>query len=113
MPPSAARQASARARCAMATRLCRSSSTRARANTSEGIFKMRWLLSAFLLAFSSQCFADPTQIQYLSGIDKDHRVDWDFQVNGGRNAGVWKKIPVPSNWEMEGFGSYRYSNDWQ
>jgi len=74
---------------------------------------MRWLLSAFLLALSSQCYADPTQIQYLSGIDKDHRVDWDFQVNGGRNAGVWKKIPVPSNWEMEGFGSYRYSNDWQ
>lgn len=74
---------------------------------------MRWLLSALLLVLSSQCFADPTQIQYLSGTDKDHRVDWDFQVNGGRNAGVWKKIPVPSNWEMEGFGSYRYSNDWQ
>ncbi|MRX09463.1 glycoside hydrolase family 2 [Pseudoduganella sp. FT25W] len=74
---------------------------------------MHWLLSAFLLALSSQCFAEPTQIQYLSGVDKDHRVDWDFQVNGGRNAGVWKKIPVPSNWEMEGFGTYRYSNDWQ
>jgi hypothetical protein len=74
---------------------------------------MRWLLSAFLLALSSQCFAEPTQIQYLSGTDKDHRVEWDFQVNGGRNSGAWKKIPVPSNWEMEGFGSYRYSNDWQ
>jgi hypothetical protein len=74
---------------------------------------MRWLLSALLLALSSQCFAGPTQVQYLSGLDKDRRVDWDFQVNGGRNAGVWKKIPVPSNWEMEGFGTYRYSNDWQ
>ena len=74
---------------------------------------MRWLLSALLLALSSQCFAEPTQVQYLSGLDKDRRVDWDFQVNGGRNAGVWKKIPVPSNWEMEGFGAYRYSNDWQ
>jgi hypothetical protein len=74
---------------------------------------MRWLLSAFLLALSSQCFADPTQIQYLSGTDKDHRIDWDFKVNGGRNSGAWKKIPVPSNWEMEGFGTYRYSNDWQ
>jgi hypothetical protein len=74
---------------------------------------MRWLLSAFFLALSSQCIADPTQIQYLSGTDKDHRVDWDFQVNGGRNSGAWQKIPVPSNWEMEGFGTYRYSNDWQ
>lgn len=74
---------------------------------------MRWLLSAFLLALSSQCVAVPTQVQYLSGADKDHRVEWDFQVNGGRNSGAWKKIPVPSNWEMEGFGTYRYYNDWQ
>ncbi|NVM76484.1 hypothetical protein FHW83_002279 [Duganella sp. SG902] len=74
---------------------------------------MRWLLSALLLALSSQCVAVPTQIQYLSGTDKDHRVEWDFHVNGGRNSGVWKKIPVPSNWEMEGFGTYRYYSDWE
>jgi hypothetical protein len=77
---------------------------------------MRRLLSAFLLALSSQCFADVThvtQVQYLSGTDKDHRVDWDFSVNGGRNSGAWKKIPVPSNWEMEGFGTYHYFIDWQ
>lgn len=74
---------------------------------------MRGLLGAFLLALGSQCVAEPTQVQYLSGIDKDHRVEWDFHVNGGRNSGEWKKIPVPSNWEMEGFGTYRYYSDWQ
>ena len=74
---------------------------------------MRWLLSVFLLALGSQCVAVPTEVQYLSGTDKDHRVEWDFQVNGGRNSGAWKKIPVPSNWEMEGFGTYRYYSDWE
>ncbi|MYM24818.1 glycoside hydrolase family 2 [Duganella sp. FT135W] len=74
---------------------------------------MRLLLGAFLLVLGSQCVAEPTQVQYLSGTDKDHRVEWDFHVNGGRNSGEWKKIPVPSNWEMEGFGSYRYYSDWQ
>jgi hypothetical protein len=73
---------------------------------------MRWLLG-LLLALGSQCVAEPTQVQYLSGTDKDHRVEWDFHVNGGRNSGEWRKIPVPSNWEMEGFGTYRYYSDWQ
>lgn len=54
-----------------------------------------------------------TQTQMLSGIDKDNTVLWDFKLNGGRNSGEWKKIPVPSNWEMQGFGTYRYWNDWQ
>jgi hypothetical protein len=74
---------------------------------------MHRLLGVFLLALGSQCFAEPTQVQYLSGTDKDHRVDWEFFVDGGRNSGAWKTIPVPSNWEMEGFGTYRYYNDWQ
>jgi len=74
---------------------------------------MRWLSCLLLLALCSQCYADPTRIQYLSGTDKDHRVEWDFMVNGGRNSGVWGKIPVPSNWEMEGYGTYRYYSDWQ
>lgn len=75
--------------------------------------KPRWLLAVFLLALGSQCAAVPTQVQYLSGTDKDHRVEWDFRVNGGRNSGEWNKIPVPSNWEMEGFGTYRYYSDWE
>lgn len=74
---------------------------------------MRRVLGTLLLALSGWACAEATQVRYLSGTDKDHRVDWEFMVNGGRNSGAWKTIPVPSNWEMEGFGTYRYSNDWE
>ncbi len=76
---------------------------------------MRHILIGLLLAASGCAWAAPaptaTQVQYLSGTDKDHRVDWEFMVNGGRKAGTWTTIPVPSNWEMEGFGTYRYFDD--
>ena len=29
-------------------------------------------------------------------------------VTGGRRAGAWSSIPVPSNWELHGFGTYKY-----
>ncbi len=54
-----------------------------------------------------------TQIHYLSGTDKDHRVDWDFKIDKGRKSGEWTKIPVPSNWELEGFGIYTYGHEWR
>lgn len=57
-------------------------------------------------------FAQNTKIFYLSGTDKDNTVLWDFKVSGGRNADEWKTIPVPSNWEMQGFGTYHYWSDW-
>ncbi|HEX9092726.1 MAG TPA: glycoside hydrolase family 2 TIM barrel-domain containing protein, partial [Coriobacteriia bacterium] len=44
----------------------------------------------------------------LSGPDKDHTVPWDFMVDGGRRASAWSTIPVPSNWELQGFGTYKY-----
>lgn len=62
-----------------------------------------------LLSFS--LFAQQTIIQYLSGTDKDHTVAWDFLCTKGRNSGKWSKIPVPSNWEMQGFGTFNYSQD--
>ena len=52
-----------------------------------------------------------TIIQYLSGTDKDHTVNWGFFCSEGRNSGRWTTIPVPSNWEMQGFGGYSYSTD--
>jgi len=55
--------------------------------------------------------AQETETIYLSGADKDHTVDWDFFCTGGRNSGVWTKIPVPSNWELQGFGTYNYGHD--
>jgi hypothetical protein len=71
-------------------------------------------LSAALISGPGQAAVGPTEtkVQYLSGTDKDNRVDWEFFLNAGRNSGTWKTIPVPSNWELEGFGTYRYGQDW-
>ncbi|MBP1666639.1 MAG: glycoside hydrolase family 2, partial [Bacteroidetes bacterium] len=54
--------------------------------------------------------AQKTEIQYISGLDKDHLVQWDFLINNGMNKDKWSKIGVPSNWELQGFGSYLYGN---
>ncbi|MES2328311.1 MAG: glycoside hydrolase family 2 TIM barrel-domain containing protein [Bacteroidota bacterium] len=72
---------------------------------------MRSLLSLLLL--SCCCFANAQQtiIKYLSGTDKDHTVNWDFFCTEGAKSGSWTKIPVPSNWEMQGFGGYNYGHD--
>lgn len=64
----------------------------------------------FILIFSATLSlnAQKTEVIYLSGIDKDHTVQWDFLCTNGRNSGKWSKIAVPSNWELQGFGSYNY-----
>ena len=49
-----------------------------------------------------------TQRQYLSGTGYDDAVEWEFMVTGGRRAGEWTTIPVPSCWELQGFGTYQY-----
>jgi hypothetical protein len=54
-----------------------------------------------------------TERQLLSGSGPDEPVDWEFKVSGGRRAGEWATIPVPSNWEMQGFGTHRYWSDWE
>lgn len=51
-----------------------------------------------------------TETVYLSGTGSDATVDWDFKVTSGRNSGEWTKIPVPSNWEQFGFGTYSYGH---
>ncbi len=61
-----------------------------------------------LLAVPAQ--GQQTEIQYLSGKDKDHTVDWEFMVTGGRRSGSWTTIPTPSNWELQGFGTYSYGH---
>jgi Glycosyl hydrolases family 2, TIM barrel domain/Glycosyl hydrolases family 2, sugar binding domain/Glycosyl hydrolases family 2/Beta galactosidase small chain/Domain of unknown function (DUF4981) len=52
--------------------------------------------------------APGTQVQYLSGTGKDDGVMWDFYCSAGMQSGVWKKIAVPSCWELQGFGVYNY-----
>jgi len=82
-------------------------------NEKDKVVTSRTILALFLLVLSAAASAVPTEIQYLSGTDKDHTVDWQFKVSGGRNSGHWTTIPVPSNWETQGFGSYHYWSDWE
>ncbi|MDZ8120517.1 glycoside hydrolase family 2 protein [Pontiella agarivorans] len=48
---------------------------------------------------------------YLSGKGPSDAVEWDFFCSEGRKSGEWTKIPVPSNWEQQGFGGYAYGHD--
>ncbi|MFB0525518.1 MAG: glycoside hydrolase family 2 protein [Phycisphaerae bacterium] len=48
---------------------------------------------------------------YLSGRCKDDAVPWQFYCTAGRKSGFWTTIPVPSNWELQGFGQYNYGHD--
>ncbi len=73
---------------------------------------MKNLLASLCLALSiTSSFAQKTEIVYLSGTDKDHTVDWNFFCTKGRNSDTWTKIGVPSNWELQGFGTYNYGHD--
>jgi len=56
-------------------------------------------------------FAQQTKIVYLSGTDKDNTVKWEFFCTKGMNSGKWTEIPVPSQWELQGFGGYNYGHD--
>ncbi len=49
-----------------------------------------------------------TERRYLSGHGPKDAVPWEFSVTGGRRAGEKTTIPVPSNWELQGFGAYHY-----
>lgn len=61
-----------------------------------------------LLAGLAPALAQETNRQYLSGTDGEHTVPWDFFCSDGRNSGTWKNIAVPSCWELQGFGKFRY-----
>lgn len=67
------------------------------------------LLCISLLTYFS--YAQQTESLYLSGTGSDNTVLWDFFCTAGRKSGKWTKIPVPSNWEFEGFGQFTYGHD--
>lgn len=76
--------------------------------------KLKLLLIALACFSQELCISQSsteTQIQYLSGTDKDNLVEWDFYVSKGRKSGEWTKIGVPSCWEQQGFGAYNYGSD--
>jgi len=72
---------------------------------------MKHLLFILVLLVCNSIMAQKTEIQYLSGTGSDHTVNWDFFCTEGRNSGKWTQIPVPSNWELQGFGTYNYGGD--
>lgn len=65
----------------------------------------------FLVLLSFLVKGQQTEILYLSGTGSNQTVDWDFFCTAGQNSGKWTKIPVPSNWELQGFGTYNYGQD--
>ncbi len=74
------------------------------------------LLATLLCLGASLCGIAPataqeTLRQYLSGRDGEHAVLWDFFCSDGRNSGVWTNIAVPSCWELQGFGKFRYGHE--
>ncbi|MDR3219323.1 MAG: glycoside hydrolase family 2 [Dysgonamonadaceae bacterium] len=74
------------------------------------IFFNTTTLLLFLLV-PSVLQAQKTELKYLSGIDCNHPVDWRFLCTEGRNSGQQTTLPVPSNWELHGFGKYNYGQD--
>jgi hypothetical protein len=77
----------------------------------------RKIMFAILLGFTgwlasiAPATAQETVRQYLSGTDGEHTVPWDFFCSDGRNSGVWTNIAVPSCWELQGFGKFRYGHE--
>ncbi len=55
--------------------------------------------------------AAETQTLFLSGKDAAQAIPWDFKCSEGAKAGEWSTLPVPSCWEMFGFGKLRYGLD--
>ncbi|MEO8404942.1 MAG: glycoside hydrolase family 2 TIM barrel-domain containing protein, partial [Chitinophagaceae bacterium] len=63
----------------------------------------------FLVLFTTSVLqAQQTERLYLSGTGNDNTVNWEFFCTGGMNANKWTTIPVPSCWELQGFGKYDY-----
>jgi hypothetical protein len=69
------------------------------------------VLFALLTMAAINSYAQETQKVFLSGTGSDKTVNWQFFCTEGRNSGKWTTIPVPSNWELQGFGKYNYGLD--
>ena len=74
---------------------------------------LQFVLPILFICLYPSAIAQQTERHYLSGVDAAHTVEWDFFCTDGRNSGEWTKIQVPSNWELQGFGTYNYGHDWR
>jgi hypothetical protein len=69
------------------------------------------VLGCFLLAASAAVLGQTTEVQMLSGHGKDDGVPWKFMCTSGTNSGIWTNLPVPSQWDVKGFGTLNYHKD--
>ena len=69
---------------------------------------LRFAKIIFAILFSCALYAQETEKLYLSGTGSDDAVSWEFFCTAGMNSGKWTTIPVPSCWELQGFGKYDY-----
>lgn len=79
----------------------------------DSIPKSRILLASVALLFGAPTIDSPastTQRTYLSGEDAASAVSWEFFCTSGRRSGAWATIPVPSLWDMQGFGTLDYGH---
>ena len=67
-----------------------------------------WFFVFFVFLLPTDIFSQKTEKLYLSGTGNDNTIDWEFYCTEGMNSGKWTTIPVPSCWELQGFGKYDY-----
>jgi len=67
------------------------------------------LLAMWILALPA--LAQETEVQFLSGHGKDDAVPWKFLCTSGANSGRWTNLPVPAQWDVQGFGTVPYQKD--
>jgi hypothetical protein len=73
----------------------------------------RWLppVLLFVCLLTRPAPAQETEVQFLSGHGKDDAVPWKFLCTSGANSGFWTNLPVPSQWDVKGFGTVHYQKD--
>src|SRR5487761_2793805 len=69
------------------------------------------LLAAIFLAMALPASPQQTETQFLSGHGKDDAVPWKFFCTSGAHSGFWTSLPVPSQWDVKGFGTLNYHKD--
>jgi hypothetical protein len=61
---------------------------------------------------AGRAVAPRAEVHYLSGHGPSDARPWEFFCTEGRDSGYWTTIPVPSQWEQQGFGGYNYGQDY-
>ena len=66
------------------------------------------LMALCMTAATASAQAPHPERHYLSGTGIDNTATWDFFCSKGQNSRKWRKIEVPCNWELQGYGNYTY-----